>query len=210
MARGDLMLRLYRFRDLPALRRLLKPEIFPAASGSQVKAFGSSASLWWWMRRTFQVFYVIEIDKREGRRMIGFAGVYNMEPRNSLWVSLVIFDQKDRRHGYGRRALELLLSSFQKNHVAKTVCGEVLASNTGSLRFLKKLGFHIFSQDGNRVLLKFEYPAACGGVRTCPSINGPFSDEQRSPRVSICGVRRRVRLNENPCAALLIEKIAHF
>jgi hypothetical protein len=43
----------------------------------------------------------------------------------------------------------------------------------------------------------------------CPSINGPFSDERRSPRVSVCGVRR-VRLDENPCAALLIEKTAHF
>jgi len=36
-----------------------------------------------------------------------------------------------------------------------------------------------------------------------PSINGPFYDERRSPRVSVCGVRS-VRLDENPCAALLI------
>jgi RimJ/RimL family protein N-acetyltransferase len=157
------MLRLYRFRDLPTLRCLLQPEVFSAASGSRVKAFGSSASLWRWVRRTFQVFYVIEVVKRPGRRMIGFAGIYNMEPGSSLWVSLVIFDPKDRRHGYGRRALELLLSCFQKDHVAKTVCGEVLATNTGSLRFLKKLGFHVLAEDRDRVLLKFEYPLLVAG-----------------------------------------------
>jgi RimJ/RimL family protein N-acetyltransferase len=154
IAGRDLMIRLYQFGDLPALRRLFKPEVFSAASGSRVNAFGSSASLWGWVRRTFQVFYVIEVDKRERRGMIGFAGIYNMDPGNSLWVSLVIFDPKDRRRGYGTRALELLLSSFQKDHVVKRVCGEVLASNTGSLRFLKKLGFDVFAEDRDRVLLK--------------------------------------------------------
>jgi hypothetical protein len=42
-----------------------------------------------------------------------------------------------------------------------------------------------------------------------PSINGPFPDERRSPRVSVCGVLY-VRLNENPCAALLIRKTPHL
>jgi len=42
-----------------------------------------------------------------------------------------------------------------------------------------------------------------------PFINGPFSDERRFARVSVCGVLN-VRLTENPCAALLIEKIIHL
>jgi hypothetical protein len=46
-------------------------------------------------------------------------------------------------------------------------------------------------------------------LRSFPSINGPFSDERRSPRVSVCGVLS-VRLNENPCAALLIRKTPHL
>jgi hypothetical protein len=46
-------------------------------------------------------------------------------------------------------------------------------------------------------------------VNLFPSGNGPFSDEQRSPRAYFLDVRA-VRLVVNPCAALLIEKIAHF
>jgi hypothetical protein len=42
-----------------------------------------------------------------------------------------------------------------------------------------------------------------------PSGNGPFSDERRSPRAYFLDVRS-VRLVVSPCAALLIEKIAHF
>jgi hypothetical protein len=42
-----------------------------------------------------------------------------------------------------------------------------------------------------------------------PSGNGPFSDELRSPRAYFLDVRS-VRLVVNPCAGLLIEKIAHF
>jgi hypothetical protein len=39
--------------------------------------------------------------------------------------------------------------------------------------------------------------------------NGPFSAEPRSPRAYFLDVQK-VRLVVNPCAALLIEKIAHF
>ena len=49
-------------------------------------------------------------------------------------------------------------------------------------------------------------------VNLFPSGNGPFSpcpDELRSPRAYFLDVRA-VRLVVNPCAALLIEKIAHF
>jgi hypothetical protein len=42
-----------------------------------------------------------------------------------------------------------------------------------------------------------------------PSGNGPFSDERRSPRAYFLDVLS-VRLVVNPCAVLLIEKIAHF
>ena len=41
------------------------------------------------------------------------------------------------------------------------------------------------------------------------AINGHFSAERRSPRVSGCGVQE-VRLTENICVALLNEKTPHF
>ena len=42
-----------------------------------------------------------------------------------------------------------------------------------------------------------------------PSINGYFPDERRSPRVSALDVLKYAS-GENPCAALLIEKISHL
>ena len=90
--------------------------------------------------------------------MVGFAGIYGVEPGKRLWLSLVIFEPKNRRHGYGGKALTMLLHSFQKNLSVERVCGQVLASNTASLRFLKKLGFDVFAKDHDRVLLQFEIP----------------------------------------------------
>ena len=43
----------------------------------------------------------------------------------------------------------------------------------------------------------------------CPSINGSFPPERRSPRVSTCDVPH-VRFGENPFAALFRRKMAHF
>jgi RimJ/RimL family protein N-acetyltransferase len=150
-----LALRLYRFRDLIALCSLCKPEVFLAASGVRLKAFSSLVSFWRWMHRTFEVFYVIEVEESNNAyRIIGFVGIYKTELGQSLWLSVVVFDPKDRKRGYGQRTLQLLLSSLEEDRIVKRVCGEVLASNTASLRLLEKLGFDIFGEERGRLLLR--------------------------------------------------------
>jgi RimJ/RimL family protein N-acetyltransferase len=154
MEEPGLAVRLYRFRDLTALCSLCKPEVFLAASGVRLKACTSLVSFWRWMRTTFQAVYVIEVEESNtAYRIIGFVGIYKIQLGESLWLSLVLFDPKDRRRGYGERTLQLLLSSLQKDRVVKRVYGEVLAINTGSLRLLEKLGFDIFAQEDGRLLL---------------------------------------------------------
>ena len=151
----DLALRLYRFRDLIALCSLCKPEVFLAASGVPLQVFNSLASFWRWVRTTFQATYVIEVEESDNaHRIIGFVGIYKIELGQSLWLSLVLFDPKDRKRGYGQRTLQLLLSNLEEDRTVKRVCGEVLASNTASLRLLKKLGFDVFAQDHGRLLLQ--------------------------------------------------------
>jgi RimJ/RimL family protein N-acetyltransferase len=151
----DLALRLYRFRDLIALCSLCKPEVFLAASGVRLQVFNSLASFWRWVRTTFQATYVIEVEESDNaHRIIGFVGIYKIELGQSLWLSLVLFDPKDRKRGYGQRTLQLLLSSLEENRIVKRVCGEVLASNNASLRLLEKLGFDVFAQDHGRLLLQ--------------------------------------------------------
>lgn len=154
MEECGLVLRLCRFRDLPAVHSLCDPEIFLTASDAHVRAFGSLASLWSWIHKTFQVFYLIELEEKIAHRIIGFVGIYKTELGESLWVSLVLFDVKDRRRGYGQYALELLLTSLQEDRIVQRVYAEALACNTGSLRLLEKLGFNVFAQEHGRLFLQ--------------------------------------------------------
>ena len=154
MEDDDLTLRFCRFRDLIGLYSMCKPEIFLAASGIRPKAFGSLVSFWVWMHMAFQILYVIEVQEYDLQRIIGFLGIYNMQPGRELWLSLAIFDAKDRGQGHGQRALRLLLSTIQKDRIVNRVCGEVLEDNTGSFRFLRKFGFDVFAQGNGRLLLQ--------------------------------------------------------
>lgn len=153
METRGLTLRLYRLKDSPVLWSLFRTEIFLEASGLELKA-SSLPGFYKWLRTTFQVIYVIEIKENGGQRIVGFTGLYNMKIGKSLWLSLAIFNQKDRRQGYGTKALELLLDLLQKNGAAETVYGDVLKTNTPSLYFLRKLGFEICSEYEERFLLE--------------------------------------------------------
>ena len=137
-----LTLRLYRLKDLFALLPLFTPEIFLDANGCILKA-SSLLGFYKWLKTTFQVVYLIEIEENEGHRIVGFAGLYNIKIGKSLWLSLAIFNPRDRRQGYGTRSLELLLDLLQKNGAAETVYAEVSKTNVTSLWFLRKLGFEV-------------------------------------------------------------------
>ena len=150
---GGLTLRLYRLKDLPALLPLFTPEIFLEASGCVLKA-SSLLGFYKWLKTTFHVIYLIEIEENEGPRIVGFAGLYNMKMGKSLWLSLAIFNPRDRRQGYGTRSLELLLDLLQKNGAAETVYAEVLKRNMPSLGFLRRLGFEVCSRYEEKFLLE--------------------------------------------------------
>jgi RimJ/RimL family protein N-acetyltransferase len=150
---GGLTLRLYRLRDLPVLHSLFKPEIFLEASGAELKA-GSSLSFYRWIKSTFQIVYVIEVEETDGSRIVGFAGLYNMRVGQGLWISFTIFNPKDRRRGYGTKALELLLDILQKNGAAETLYAKVSKTNLASLCFLRKLGFEVSRREDGLILEK--------------------------------------------------------
>jgi RimJ/RimL family protein N-acetyltransferase len=142
MENCGLALRLYRLSDLPMLRSLFTPEIFLETSGFELKV-SSLLGFYKWLKATFQMVYVIEVEENGGRRVAGFAGLYNMKIGKSLWLSLTIFNPKDRKRGYGEQALELLLDLLQRNGAAETVYAEVLKTNVASLCLLRKLGFEV-------------------------------------------------------------------
>ena len=154
MEESRLVLRLYRLRDLITLRSLWRRQVFLAASGVRLKPLRSLISFWRWVHTTFQLLYIIEVEERNARRIMGFLGIYNMQLGRELWVSLVVLDGKDRGRGYGRRALGLLLSSLQEDRTVNRVCGEVLITNTQSLRLLQGLGFLAYGYNEDRLLLR--------------------------------------------------------
>ncbi len=149
---GLLTLQLCRLRDLRILYSLLTPEIFPKARVCKGKPY-SLFSFYRWLKRTFQVIYLIEVEEKEGRRMVGFAGVYDMELGERLSLSLTVFNPEDRNQGYGEKALTLLLNLIERNGAAKVVYAETLRSNVPSLRLCKKLGFEVKRHDQDRLLL---------------------------------------------------------
>jgi RimJ/RimL family protein N-acetyltransferase len=150
----ELILRLRRFRDLPVLYSLLTPEILLEASGIEPPAFGSLFFFWIWLKTAFHIVYVIEVEEMGNRRIIGFAGLYDMNIGQSLWLSLAVFNPKDRRRGYGKQTVGLLLECLQKNSAARTVFVEILRTNVASLRFFRKLGFEICKGYKDRFFLE--------------------------------------------------------
>jgi RimJ/RimL family protein N-acetyltransferase len=150
----DLILRLYRFRDLPVLSSLLTPEIFVESNGMEPGTFGSVFSFWIWLKATFNTTYVIELEERDGCRIIGLIGLYDMTIGRQAWLSLALFDPRDRGRGYGRQALNLLFEDLQKNRTAREVLVEVSKRNLPSLRFFRKLGFKIYWRSKNRIILE--------------------------------------------------------
>jgi RimJ/RimL family protein N-acetyltransferase len=120
----------------------LTPETFLEASGAELKA-SSSLSFYRWIKSTFQIVYVIEVEEKDGRRIVGFAGLYNIKIGQSLWISFAIFNPKDRTRAYGTKALELLLDLLQKSGAAGKIYAKVSRTNVPSLCFLRKLGFEV-------------------------------------------------------------------
>jgi len=140
---GGLILQLCRLRDRSVLRSLITPEILLEAGGIGHRAFGSLFSFWIWLKRTFHMVYIIEVEEMGNRRIIGFAGLYDMKVGESLWLSLAVFDPKDRRRGYGKQAAGLLFECLRKKGIVRTVFVEIPRKNVASLQFFRKLDFEV-------------------------------------------------------------------
>lgn len=122
-------------RDLGTLQYLFASEMSP-------KPFPSSLSFRRWLLRTFHLLYVLETRETGGLTcIVGFMGLYRVDPGRSIWLSTGIFDPEDRRKGYGRKGLEILLDYLRENALAKKVYAEVIKTNERSLSFFENSGF---------------------------------------------------------------------
>jgi RimJ/RimL family protein N-acetyltransferase len=135
MGDGNIRLRPPRFRDRHVIGDGLRNEAVLSPRGRTGLISKSYISVWWLLRQTYTVLYCIEADSV----CIGFIGIYNLQPDRSAELSLMIFDRKNRRLGYGTKAFNLLEQNLDRYHIKLNV--RIAPENTASLSFCKKLGF---------------------------------------------------------------------
>jgi RimJ/RimL family protein N-acetyltransferase len=149
----QLTLRLLRIRDLFILRSTFRPELPLKIGGATLESCVFLASLWRWLRSTFQVLYVIERERADAHSIVGFIGLYDLDMGRRASLSAVLFDPGDRRQGYGREAVHLLLDFLKKAGAAKRVYVEVLKGNLTSMMFFQEMGFKIQTSHSDCLLM---------------------------------------------------------
>jgi RimJ/RimL family protein N-acetyltransferase len=144
-------LRPLRFLDALLISRKMNVYELAATAGPGKPVMPSSLEIWWWLKKTFPVFFCIDVASK----CVGFIGVHSIEPGESAEVTLVVFRTEERRCGYGSRAYAALVSSLRRASLAKVIIARVRTDNHPSLSFWKKLGFNErYTRDGIKCMAK--------------------------------------------------------
>ncbi len=134
MKENKLRLRPLRIVDAPLIKMWLQNQVILNTGG-----LGKSAWFfaWWWIKRRFDCSFCIEIESVP----VGFIALYNMRLGRSAEITLMIFEDTLKRHGYGTRAFKLLAQNLQRHAVVEKVFARVEADNHVALSFWRSLGF---------------------------------------------------------------------
>jgi RimJ/RimL family protein N-acetyltransferase len=139
--RDGLVLRRLRLRDSRRLQGLFAAAPFHKTVGGKAPTSGCLLHFWRWLHHSFQWFYTINGPPGGAERIIGFIGLYEIQGKRAVKLAIAFFKPEDRRRGYGRRALELLLDDFRRRAVVRFVSVDVASRNEASLAFFRRLGF---------------------------------------------------------------------
>lgn len=138
----ELSLQICHLWDLARLKTRFDPELFSRAAGREVRPFRTLFSFYKWLKSTFNLLYLIEIQAHGRQRITGFVGFYGLRAAEEcLWMSLAIFDVDDRRRGYGGRAVQLVCDFLQQETGIKRVFVEIAKRNHTSLSFFQACSF---------------------------------------------------------------------
>ncbi|MEJ2253543.1 MAG: GNAT family N-acetyltransferase [Nitrospirota bacterium] len=150
--RGErLSLRLRSPADLWRLPPLTTPEFMKAVSARPLRS-PSALSFWLRVRRTYPVCYVIE--RPEESMPLGFLGLYDIRPGESLFFSMGFFRPGDRRRGFGREALSILLGHVGSRGIVRTVRAEMPPDKHDSIALLRSMGFRKAAEEGGKVVME--------------------------------------------------------
>ncbi len=145
MEGNKLRLRHLTILDTPALSKWLRSEVGLKREEWRKPAYLSWFFLWWWIKRRFTCSFCIEIESMP----LGFVALYNMRLGKSAEITLMIFENRLRRHGYGTMAFKLLAQNLKRHDVVKVISARVEADNHIALSFWRSLGFQeVSSSEG--------------------------------------------------------------
>ncbi len=132
---GNIRMRPMSIFDGPFMSAGLKNIDISGAGSPPDSVLKSWFSAWWWLKKTYVFLSCIEVDSS----CIGFIGLYDLKPDRSAGMTLVIFDRKNRRIGYGTRVFTLLARNLDRFRLKIQV--KIKADNAASISFWEKLGF---------------------------------------------------------------------
>ena len=147
---GTLTLERYRQRDLLRLHQCFGSEVFLSANRRPQPPPSHVPAFWLWLHRAFQWFYTLAAGSGDGRRVVGFIAFYDLVDSHGVTLAMAIFDPADRRRGYGRRALSLLLDDLERRCVVDAVRVSVALENRAAEAFFRRLGFVPRTVDSDR------------------------------------------------------------
>ena len=78
----------------------------------------------------------------KGEKMIGLIDLFDFDPQNKrAGVGIVILEEKERNHGIGKEAIELLCDYGYTTLGLRQIFANVIENNSASLYLFKKMGF---------------------------------------------------------------------
>lgn len=158
MEDGGMRLRPLSFFDGRLIKSGLRADYSLRSGGLTGLISKSPVSLWWWLKKTYVISYCIEV----GSECKGFIGLYNMSPDRSAEISLVIFDNRDRRLGYGTRAFNLLAQNLKR--CPQEIRVRVRADNHSAISFWSGLGFKGIGDLDDTKVMSMELKGCRGGA----------------------------------------------
>jgi len=138
MEDDNLRLRPLNIFDGPFIINGLKNEDVWRANGLSRPITSSWFSVWWYLKKTFDLSLCIEIDSRRA----GFIGLYNLSLGKSADLGLSLFEKNIRQCGYGSRAFRLLAKNLKEHSILEKITVRVKIDNNAAISFYRVLGFN--------------------------------------------------------------------
>ncbi len=160
LSSDQMTLRPARFSDAPFFGEMLRNAEILKTSGVDKPIAQSTLLLWWWLKKTYVRLYCIDAAST----CIGFIGLCNPMPDNSAEITLVIFQERHRRVGYGTMSFTLFMRSLQKYSFIKRLIARVTTDNRAALSFWAKLGFSEVHLSDNVAVMSMDLRSAGRGA----------------------------------------------